>query len=345
MLSIIDANDVLGDGKKRLLIIGNGFDLDLGLKTSYQDFAKSRYWPQNISNSSLGKYIARAKVNHWFDLEEILAKYGETYEGLTKKEVEDNKASFYQLLNGLYRYLSNIEAQIADIWSIKRHSIAADLLRAFCSHTVPQSLYSFNYTSLEKIGKALEIEQDITYKHVHGSIGKHMILGVGESYRFTSNDFLYKLNQRGQESSGISEALAKSDIIVFFGHSLSKNDHFYFKSFFDDVATGKHKYKYIRVFTFNQGSKAAILRSLRTLGTDLGNLQNNSDFQILTTETSVDIDKIREVIDKIKPTPEYLIPKKAHLNPISGKISIGWQPKWLASLSELLLRWRLRRGE
>ena len=27
---------------KNLLIIGNGFDLDLGLKTSYRDFANSR---------------------------------------------------------------------------------------------------------------------------------------------------------------------------------------------------------------------------------------------------------------------------------------------------------------
>lgn len=32
---------------KRLLIIGNGFDLDLGRNTRYSDFAKSEFCPKN----------------------------------------------------------------------------------------------------------------------------------------------------------------------------------------------------------------------------------------------------------------------------------------------------------
>ena len=31
---------------KNVLIIGNGFDLDLGLPTRYSDFAESNYWPK-----------------------------------------------------------------------------------------------------------------------------------------------------------------------------------------------------------------------------------------------------------------------------------------------------------
>ena len=30
---------------KKVFIIGNGFDLDLGWKTSYKDFVCSDYWP------------------------------------------------------------------------------------------------------------------------------------------------------------------------------------------------------------------------------------------------------------------------------------------------------------
>ena len=30
--------------KKKVFIIGNGFDLDLGWKTRYSDFAKSSFW-------------------------------------------------------------------------------------------------------------------------------------------------------------------------------------------------------------------------------------------------------------------------------------------------------------
>lgn len=35
---------------KRLLIIGNGFDFDLGRNTRYSDFAKSDFWPKNLKS-------------------------------------------------------------------------------------------------------------------------------------------------------------------------------------------------------------------------------------------------------------------------------------------------------
>ena len=31
--------------RKKVFIIGNGFDLNLGWKTSYKDFISSEYWP------------------------------------------------------------------------------------------------------------------------------------------------------------------------------------------------------------------------------------------------------------------------------------------------------------
>ena len=38
------------------LIIGNGFDLDLGLKTSYKDFRNSEPWP--IKDVNLNDYTS-----------------------------------------------------------------------------------------------------------------------------------------------------------------------------------------------------------------------------------------------------------------------------------------------
>lgn len=35
---------------KKLLILGNGFDIDLGMKTKYSDFAKSHYWDDLMEN-------------------------------------------------------------------------------------------------------------------------------------------------------------------------------------------------------------------------------------------------------------------------------------------------------
>ena len=53
---------------KRLLIIGNGFDLDLGRNTRFSDFAKSDFWPKNLK-SQLYRYLSqKSQIEKWFDL-------------------------------------------------------------------------------------------------------------------------------------------------------------------------------------------------------------------------------------------------------------------------------------
>ena len=75
-----------------LLIIGNGFDLNLGRKSRYSDFRSSRYWPfTSLDRNGLGYYIESfAKTNsNWFDIEELLRVYGE----FDSKEYKKTKSS------------------------------------------------------------------------------------------------------------------------------------------------------------------------------------------------------------------------------------------------------------
>ena len=66
-----------------LLILGNGFDKDLGMKTAYRDFAESTFWPfTNLSNKDQGSLACflnerKEDVNTWFDLEELLAEFAQ----------------------------------------------------------------------------------------------------------------------------------------------------------------------------------------------------------------------------------------------------------------------------
>lgn len=65
------------DSSKVILIIGNGFDLDLGLQTRFSDFANSSYWvsmynnfPQRHRQLSFIKYLNERKgVDAWFPFE------------------------------------------------------------------------------------------------------------------------------------------------------------------------------------------------------------------------------------------------------------------------------------
>lgn len=64
----------------RTLIIGNGFDLDLGLHTSYRDFAKSDLWPigyQEQKESFLAQKLQADSYENWFDLENSLCEYAQ----------------------------------------------------------------------------------------------------------------------------------------------------------------------------------------------------------------------------------------------------------------------------
>lgn len=72
-----------GYRKNRLLILGNGFDVDLGMKSKYSDFAKSKVWQEKIENNALmlsRNGLLRALVDAkdkeaWFDIESTMMHY------------------------------------------------------------------------------------------------------------------------------------------------------------------------------------------------------------------------------------------------------------------------------
>ena len=61
---------------KRVFIIGNGFDLNLGWKTGYWNFIESPYCPIKDSHSPLALFLRqKTEIDRWYDLEAILREY------------------------------------------------------------------------------------------------------------------------------------------------------------------------------------------------------------------------------------------------------------------------------
>lgn len=82
---------------KKILILGNGFDLDLGRKTLYKDFYESEYCPNDypapIIKHLNEKWIDNLKAVKWYDLEneilnyyEIIKAKGDGYDLYDEKE-------------------------------------------------------------------------------------------------------------------------------------------------------------------------------------------------------------------------------------------------------------------
>jgi abortive infection AbiH-like protein len=81
-----------------LFFIGNGFDLNLGLKTSYADFYK--YYTKIISKSSAVNRLKNeisGDLKDWSDLELSLGKYTEKIKSVTE---------FDQVFEDIGNYLS-----------------------------------------------------------------------------------------------------------------------------------------------------------------------------------------------------------------------------------------------
>ena len=90
----------MAEPRKIVLILGNGFDLDLGLKTSYKDFWQSEFCPKNFPapliahlNEKWGDNLEGVK---WYDLENELFIYyrDNVSQGKRKDVIDEYEAKF-----------------------------------------------------------------------------------------------------------------------------------------------------------------------------------------------------------------------------------------------------------
>lgn len=257
--------------KKKVFIIGNGFDLDLGWKTRYSDFASSKFWIGDSYGSDLKSRLNQDKnIEKWFDLEMSLLNYAKadesgSHSSLYEYTKEHDKQCFKELTQGLSSYLKAEENK-----SVNEKSVAAKVLRGILSNGYFTSIYSFNYTNLKSIAGKLGLSTDFRYEHVHGSIATDfIILGVEDAVDlYPGYSFLYKTFSPHYESHHIQYDLLEADEVVFFGHSLGKNDYHYFQSFFRrqcDESLERKQGKRITFFTYDDASRIGMLEQLREM--------------------------------------------------------------------------------
>lgn len=286
---------------KSILVLGNGFDLDLGMKTSYRCFADSEEWPFDESNGyetdSLPYFLNQHKndVNTWFDLEELLANYATQEIEQNDNEILNNIESLRILTESLGTYLQKQE----NIYIEKMCNMMGHTRPVSPSHCVLQmllkkpeiSVYSFNYTNAYRVANTMILNTPDVFNYVHGTIkGGDMVLGTGDTRCLNDEYFsFYKSASIHYKSSNLVEALSSADEVYIFGHSLGVNDHDYFSEFFKMATRERRGYPCLgkiklRIFTLNDKSEIDIKKQLMTL-TDkhLIGLYAHCDFKILKT--------------------------------------------------------------
>lgn len=284
----------------KLLILGNGFDIDLGLKTKYSDFAKSPYWDElmknvfeEVSHDLLTVLKEAQKTETWFDIEQVMYDYVTSLSRYGYNVSEDKK-EFEKLLEALIQYLDSVQKK----HTYNNKSIAYRVLKEMVENGSTK-IYTFNYTSVQQLSDYFHLEINASaITHVHGALdNKSIILGILADPSVSIKEeysFMYKDNSRFYMSNNMYEDFDKAKEIVFFGHSINGMDFPYFKDFFikQSGMDGDYKRKSITIFTFDDDSDIQIRNSIRRAMVDLTQLFRRNSIQFIQTKRLYDYDEV-----------------------------------------------------
>lgn len=300
----------INSANNNIFVIGNGFDLDLGMMTKYSDFAQSSYWPFSdspVDQGQLYSYLYQYKQNlediekiNWFDLEEALLNFATQPERYTYSEesVKQDKICFLNLKSQFSEYLKDAQSKLENN---KTNQTSINVLKAIQANGYFRNIYSFNYTDFFALSKTYAYYTPKNIEYMHGSLtNDSIILGINDKEKIARKyRFLFKSRSNFYNSNNLVEDLLNADECVFFGMSFGSIDSIYFEDFFnnvinkakDDKTTQK---KNITIFTYNEESRVSIMDNFDDMHIKMSELYANAKFSFITTQN------IEEPLNKAK---------------------------------------------
>lgn len=276
-------------------MIGNGFDRQQGLKTSYQSFYEWNSNKDNHPNYNENNMIYKSIVNNvkkWSDFESALGEF-------TKNElVKNNKEQFFidldEVIDDLINYLQFEELNfVQDETKLKK--VTTNTLSSFYKELAPKEIYRiesllkeydssvfnvicFNYTNVvEKfvttsIGLNYDFfKQKYTSKilkplYVHGSHDYHVVIGLDNASQlneglFTSDEiaeltkFSIIEDSRDNRLDEATRIIANSNIVVIFGMALGETDASWWKLVGDWLVEDESRYLIIHSYEENYSTR------------------------------------------------------------------------------------------
>ena len=264
---------------KTLLVLGNGFDLDLGLKTSYADFINSDFLVGCENNSLIKEIKDEMKEEKegkegkkWIDIELFLRDYAFKHQGENEEQIRKEFDELRERLN-FYMHSGKFLIYNRDVSGVYHYdknlkSTAAKVLLYVLSKDNATNIYTFNYTDMTDVIESLKRDTDSHFEtpsdtqivYVHGketgSIEDgniRIVLGFDNAEEITGFNFMKKPFDPNYRE-GITNALSEAEDIILFGLGYGICDSPYFKKFFSDMQSNKTK----RIFIFYKGDESAV---------------------------------------------------------------------------------------
>ena len=297
---------------QKTIILGNGFDLDLGLKTSYRHFINSPQYSELIESSkfirdecNLFKIIEKdSKIETWGGVEASLLDYVKRFQSHIDEPTARMTYFFHSgLENGIAEYLRNISYD-----NIRTESCAAYLLRKMLGGGM-FNYYSFNYTDVNKVFNT----NSNCVKYIHGTLdGKNTILGVQDEAIQDRLAFVKKSHHFNYSSKDFISDMLNSKHILIFGHSMCLSDKEYFTTLFKDCKSPNHKCERITFIVHERSDVADIMSNIEKLsGLNMSAIQEiiTIDYNFTSSFYFEDVKVTKKTIDDFfDPQGWFLMP-------------------------------------
>lgn len=223
-------------------LVGNGFDLGVGLKTSFEDFCKW-YVQQDSKTNTIENFKEEIKndLKTWADFEMALGKYTEKFSPETVEafyecyeDAHDSVVEYLQkvktdfmledltdedietMRNGISNYYQELNP--------KENTLFSGIEKQDEAYNTRIQFISFNYTDcLDRYVKLVSNEPLRTWDyngkrefavnpevlHIHGTETNFPILGVSEKYQIVNQELL--------SVDGFAEMMVKPQSVQFIG--------------------------------------------------------------------------------------------------------------------------------
>lgn len=269
------------------IIIGNGFDLDMGLPSKYSDFIESPEWKavvkrvesflfiENYRNHSLIAQLQSASIDSkWFDIEEEIHQFVAAHTENTAQEIREIKWEFGLIREGLAKYLKRISQNQLE----EERRLSFELLYQLQNCPLRISEIYFNYTNPAEFMPKPMYYEHCTFTYVHGSLQKNdIVLGCdlqeGEKVN-RQLSFMYKYNQLNR-ANHVARSILEAKEIIFFGHSLNEMDFGYFREFFKVASASPNPIRHLTIITYDEKSERDIKDNMRNQGINVSDLYSN----------------------------------------------------------------------
>ncbi len=270
------------------IIIGNGFDLDLGLPSRYSDFINSKEWDELIKSLGLfptKDYLEHSLIDHlrtqayrkenWFDIEEEILLFLNNHQECSDNDIREIESEFKKLKKALKDYLIRVSSghEMAD------SSMPYNFLTRIALCPLKMVEINFNYTAPQRfLSTPIKYYSDYEQTHVHGSLYEDdIVLGCDllEGHEVNKRlSFMYKYNMLNK-ANHVARNLLEAKEIIFYGHSVNEMDFGYFRDFFKAASTAPKPIRHLTFITLDERSERNIKDNIRNQGVSVTDLYNN----------------------------------------------------------------------